>query len=163
MTASWPRTPAARCDRGLSWGKGALCTASPFPGLPSCLPRTCFVQTVPASPVSRKHCSNLVAARGPATACPWLPPRIQDINALEQHIKNLLSPSTPYFFNTLYDPYREGADFVRGALAIHAPGQMFAPGACSHGRGSPPPAMFAAGGLLCCRVYVSSLHNYGGR
>jgi reversibly glycosylated polypeptide/UDP-arabinopyranose mutase len=39
---------------------------------------------------------------------------LQDINALEQHIKNLLSPSTPYFFNTLYDPYREGADFVRG-------------------------------------------------
>ncbi|KAE8713122.1 UDP-arabinopyranose mutase 1 [Hibiscus syriacus] len=36
------------------------------------------------------------------------------INALEQHIKNLLSPSTPFFFNTLYDPYREGADFVRG-------------------------------------------------
>lgn len=39
---------------------------------------------------------------------------MQDINALEQHIKNLLSPSTPYIFNTLYDPYREGADFVRG-------------------------------------------------
>jgi hypothetical protein len=26
----------------------------------------------------------------------------------------LISPSTPFFFNTLYDPYREGADFVRG-------------------------------------------------
>ncbi|XP_054820777.1 UDP-arabinopyranose mutase 3-like [Prosopis cineraria] len=38
----------------------------------------------------------------------------KDINALEQHIKNLLTPSTPFFFNTLYDPYREGADFVRG-------------------------------------------------
>ncbi|KAJ6753023.1 UDP-ARABINOPYRANOSE MUTASE 1 [Salix koriyanagi] len=36
------------------------------------------------------------------------------INALEQHIKNILSPSTPFFFNTLYDPYRGGADFVRG-------------------------------------------------
>ncbi|KAK8522827.1 hypothetical protein V6N13_115773 [Hibiscus sabdariffa] len=36
------------------------------------------------------------------------------INALEQHIKNLLTPSTPHFFNTLYDPYREGVDFVRG-------------------------------------------------
>ncbi|KAJ4912107.1 UDP-arabinopyranose mutase 2 [Raphanus sativus] len=36
------------------------------------------------------------------------------VNALEQHIKNLLCPSTPLFFNTLYDPYREGADFVRG-------------------------------------------------
>ena len=37
-----------------------------------------------------------------------------DINALAQHIENLLSPSTPLFFNTLYDPYRKGADFVRG-------------------------------------------------
>ncbi|XP_075482729.1 putative UDP-arabinopyranose mutase 2 isoform X2 [Primulina tabacum] len=41
-------------------------------------------------------------------------PSGKDINALEQHIKNLLTPSTPNFFNTLYDPYREGADFVRG-------------------------------------------------
>ncbi|CAN1794838.1 Probable UDP-arabinopyranose mutase 2 [Linum perenne] len=41
-------------------------------------------------------------------------PSGHQINALEQHIKNLLSPSTPNFFNTLYDPYREGADFVRG-------------------------------------------------
>ncbi|XWS23071.1 hypothetical protein CRYUN_Cryun29cG0090200 [Craigia yunnanensis] len=42
-------------------------------------------------------------------------PSGKDINALEQHMKNLLTPSTPHFFNTLYDPYREGADFVRGA------------------------------------------------
>ncbi|KAK4484038.1 hypothetical protein RD792_011253 [Penstemon davidsonii] len=41
-------------------------------------------------------------------------PSGKDINALQQHIENLLSPSTPLFFNTLYDPYREGADFVRG-------------------------------------------------
>jgi reversibly glycosylated polypeptide/UDP-arabinopyranose mutase len=41
-------------------------------------------------------------------------PRPQDINALEQHLQNLLTPSTPYYFNSLYDPYREGADFVRG-------------------------------------------------
>lgn len=41
-------------------------------------------------------------------------PSGQQINALEQHIKNLLCPSTPFFFNTLYEPYREGADFVRG-------------------------------------------------
>ena len=33
---------------------------------------------------------------------------------LRQHAANLLTPATPYFFNTLYDPYREGADFVRG-------------------------------------------------
>lgn len=41
-------------------------------------------------------------------------PSGEAINVLEQHIKSLLTPSTPYFFNTLYDPYREGADFVRG-------------------------------------------------
>lgn len=41
-------------------------------------------------------------------------PSGERINALEQHIKNLLSPSTPDFFNTLYDPYAEGCDFVRG-------------------------------------------------
>ncbi|KAJ3696190.1 hypothetical protein LUZ60_001567 [Juncus effusus] len=41
-------------------------------------------------------------------------PTGQEINALQQHINNLLTPSTPKFFNTLYDPYRPGADFVRG-------------------------------------------------
>ena len=40
-------------------------------------------------------------------------PSGRDINALQQHIENLLTPST-LFFNTLYDPYRKGADFVRG-------------------------------------------------
>lgn len=41
-------------------------------------------------------------------------PSGEKINALEQHIRNLLTPSTPYFFNTLYDPFRQGSDFVRG-------------------------------------------------
>ncbi|BBN69015.1 reversibly glycosylated polypeptide 2 [Prunus dulcis] len=41
-------------------------------------------------------------------------PSGKEINALEQHIKNLLNPSTPLFFNTLYDPYREDADLFRG-------------------------------------------------
>ncbi|KAL2642386.1 hypothetical protein R1flu_009973 [Riccia fluitans] len=41
-------------------------------------------------------------------------PSGKDIDALEEHFKNLLTPSTPIFFNTLYDPYRKGADFVRG-------------------------------------------------
>ncbi|KAF5838466.1 reversibly glycosylated polypeptide family [Dunaliella salina] len=35
-------------------------------------------------------------------------PSGEDINVLEQHIHNLLTPSTPFFFNTLYDPFREG-------------------------------------------------------
>ncbi|EPS68143.1 hypothetical protein M569_06629, partial [Genlisea aurea] len=41
-------------------------------------------------------------------------PNGNDIDALAQHLKNLTTPSTPFFFNTLYDPYREGCDFVRG-------------------------------------------------
>lgn len=57
-------------------------------------------------------------------------PTGKDINALEQHIKNLLTPSTPHFFNTLYDPFRDGADFVRGYPFSLREG---APTAVSHG------------------------------
>lgn len=35
-------------------------------------------------------------------------------DAVAQHITNLATPATPFFFNTLYDPFRPGADFVRG-------------------------------------------------
>ena len=41
-------------------------------------------------------------------------PNGEKINALEQHIRNLLTPSTPLFFNTLGDPFQDGCDFVRG-------------------------------------------------
>lgn len=57
-------------------------------------------------------------------------PNGEDINALEQHIKNLLTPSTPFFFNTLYDPYTPGSDFVRGYPFSMREG---APTAVSHG------------------------------
>lgn len=36
------------------------------------------------------------------------------VDVAAQHINNLMTPATPFFFNTLYDPFREGADFVRG-------------------------------------------------
>lgn len=36
------------------------------------------------------------------------------IDVVAQHITNLSTPATPFFFNTLYDPFRKGADFVRG-------------------------------------------------
>lgn len=36
------------------------------------------------------------------------------VDAVAQHLFNLAAPATPLFFNTLYDPYRKGADFVRG-------------------------------------------------
>ncbi|ONK72560.1 uncharacterized protein A4U43_C04F20690 [Asparagus officinalis] len=35
-------------------------------------------------------------------------------DAVAQHLTNLQTPATPFFFNTLYDPYTKGADFVRG-------------------------------------------------
>ncbi|RDY01815.1 putative UDP-arabinopyranose mutase 5, partial [Mucuna pruriens] len=36
------------------------------------------------------------------------------MDAVAQHVVNLKTPATPFFFNTLYDPFRKGADFVRG-------------------------------------------------
>ncbi|KAJ6815553.1 putative UDP-arabinopyranose mutase 5 [Iris pallida] len=36
------------------------------------------------------------------------------VDPVAQHITNLKTPATPFFFNTLYDPYRKGTDFVRG-------------------------------------------------
>ncbi|KAK8660293.1 hypothetical protein V6N13_051221 [Hibiscus sabdariffa] len=36
------------------------------------------------------------------------------VDAVAQHITNLTTPATPLFFDTLYDPFTEGADFVRG-------------------------------------------------
>ncbi|CAK9175451.1 unnamed protein product [Ilex paraguariensis] len=46
-----------------------------------------------------------------------IPARDSDGNLVDvvtQHVTNLTTPATPFFFNTLYDPYRKGADFVRG-------------------------------------------------
>jgi hypothetical protein len=36
------------------------------------------------------------------------------VDSISQHAVNLLTPSIPHFFNTIYDPYRPGSDFVRG-------------------------------------------------
>jgi reversibly glycosylated polypeptide/UDP-arabinopyranose mutase len=36
------------------------------------------------------------------------------VNAIKEHMKNLLTNSTPHFFNTVYDPFHPGVDFVRG-------------------------------------------------
>lgn len=36
------------------------------------------------------------------------------VDIVAQHITNLATPATPFFFNTLYDPFRKGTDFVRG-------------------------------------------------
>ncbi|CAD7702856.1 unnamed protein product, partial [Ostreobium quekettii] len=44
------------------------------------------------------------------------PPHVsKDVSSpLARHMSNLLTPATPHYFNTLYDPFRDGADFVRG-------------------------------------------------
>lgn len=34
------------------------------------------------------------------------------VNVMAEHLRNLLTPSTPYFFNTMYDPFAPDADFV---------------------------------------------------
>ena len=34
------------------------------------------------------------------------------INVMAGHLRNLLTPSTPYFWNTMYDPFADDADFV---------------------------------------------------
>jgi len=57
-------------------------------------------------------------------------PSGERINALHQHVQNLITPATPYFFNTLYDPYRAGSDFVRGYPFTLRPGVQTA---LSHG------------------------------
>lgn len=36
------------------------------------------------------------------------------VDIVAGHITNLKTPATPFFFNTLYDPYQKGSDFVRG-------------------------------------------------
>jgi len=36
------------------------------------------------------------------------------VNSFLEHYRNLQRNSNPSFFNTLYDPYQEGSDFVRG-------------------------------------------------
>ena len=57
-------------------------------------------------------------------------PTGQKIDALQQHIRNLLTPSTPFFFNTLYDPFAQGTDWVRGVPFSMREGR---PTAVSHG------------------------------
>lgn len=36
------------------------------------------------------------------------------VDIVTEHVNNLKTPATPFFFNTLYDPYQKGSDFVRG-------------------------------------------------
>ncbi len=47
-------------------------------------------------------------------ASPASNPKGEVVQILSEHGYNLDTPATPVFFNTLYDPFRPGTDFVRG-------------------------------------------------
>jgi reversibly glycosylated polypeptide/UDP-arabinopyranose mutase len=70
----------------------------------------------------------------PASAPPPFAPGVATptggIDAPSLHLRNLLSPASPDWFNTLYDPFAPGADWVRGTpFSIRAG----VPTAISHG------------------------------
>ncbi len=54
------------------------------------------------------------APGGPTPADTSCAPSAKAADPVAVHHTNLSTHATPLFFNTLYDPYREGADFVRG-------------------------------------------------
>ncbi len=62
----------------------------------------------------------LLTAKGPRVlflaegSTPATTPKGEVVQLVKEHTYNLSTPATPFFFNTLYDPFRTGADFVRG-------------------------------------------------
>jgi reversibly glycosylated polypeptide / UDP-arabinopyranose mutase len=52
------------------------------------------------------------------------------MNVIETHVHNLMTPSTPLYFNTVYDPFVLGSDFTKGTPYSLRGGQ---PTAISHG------------------------------
>lgn len=78
------------------------------------------------------------------------------INPLAFHYRNLKTPSTPYMFNTLYDPYQDGSDFVRGYPYSLRSG---VPTGVSHGIWMNQPDYDAPTQLLKVRERVSRIHE----
>ena len=78
------------------------------------------------------------------------------VNPLAFHFCNLKTPSTPYMFNTLYDPYAEGSDFVRGYPYSLRAG---VPTGVSHGLWMNQPDYDAPTQLLKVRERVSRMHE----
>ena len=78
------------------------------------------------------------------------------INPLNLHLKNLLAPSNPYFYNTLYDPYNEDSDFVRGYPYSLRNG---VPTAISHGLWMHTPDYDAPTQLLKPDERVTKMHD----
>ena len=82
--------------------------------------------------------------------------RGRKINPLAFHYRNLRTPSTPYMFNTLYDPYQEGSDFVRGYPYSLRAG---VPTGVSHGLWMNQPDYDAPTQLMKIRERVSQMHE----
>ena len=78
------------------------------------------------------------------------------INPLAMHYHNLKTPSTPYMFNTIYDPYQSGADFVRGYPYSLRPG---VPTGVSHGLWVNAPDYDAPTQLMKIDERVARLHD----
>ena len=76
------------------------------------------------------------------------------VNPLAFHYRNLKTPSTPYMFNTLYDPYQDGSDFVRGYPYSFRNG---VPTGVSHGLWMNQPDYDAPTQLLKIRERVSHM------
>ncbi len=73
-----------------------------------------------------------VAPPPPGAAAPGLasPDGRSGVDAPSAHLRNLLTPSSPDWFNTLYDPFTPGSDWVRGTPFSLRAG---VPTAISHG------------------------------
>jgi len=78
------------------------------------------------------------------------------VNPIYHHLRNLLAPSNPHFFNTLYDPYNEDSDFVRGYPYSLRAG---VPTAVSHGLWMQTPDYDAPTQLLKPEERVTTMHN----
>jgi reversibly glycosylated polypeptide / UDP-arabinopyranose mutase len=66
----------------------------------------------------------------PASSAPASDPAVNGVDAPSAHLRNLLTPASPDWFNTLYDPFTPGSDWVRGTPFSLRSG---VPTAVSHG------------------------------
>jgi hypothetical protein len=114
-----PPAAVAQADTALATRVMACCGGRDLALLACRHRRVLFLTEEGCSPLVSvpQHCSNQQVqqqqAAKPLTDHRPAPPG-QPLNVLKEHIGNISKPAVPFFFNTLYDPYRTGADFVRG-------------------------------------------------
>jgi reversibly glycosylated polypeptide / UDP-arabinopyranose mutase len=88
--------------------------------------------------------------------CPALNEESYFVNPIYHLLRNSLAPSNPHFFNTLYDPYNEDSDFVRGYPYSLQAG---VPMAVSHGLWMQTADYDAPTQLLKPEEHVTTMHN----